>query len=104
MSVPRLRRTVARHPVAPQPVGEGPERRRCGRVAAEPVGGVERDQVHVGAADAGERTQQTAERLGLRGGVVLAGDAGVFEGDPAALGARELGGGVEHLGDRDTGG
>ena len=100
MSVPRLRRTVAVDPVGPEPVGEGPQRRRRRRVPAESVGGVERDEVHVGAADARERAEQTPEHLGLRRRVVHPLDAGVLEGDPPSLGAGELGRGVEHLGDR----
>ena len=65
MSVPRLRRTVAVTPCALQPVRERPQRRPRGRVAAEPVGRVERDQVHVRAAHAGERAEQPPQRLGL---------------------------------------
>ena len=100
MSVPRLRRTVAVTPWARSRSAKARSDGAGGRVPAESVGRVERDEVHVGAAGAGERAEQPPERLGLRRRVVHPGDAGVLERDPAALGARELGGGVEHLGDR----
>ena len=72
MSVPRLRRTVAVTPCARSRSANALQRRPGGRVAAEPVGRVQRDQVHVRAADAGERAEQPPQGVGLVRAVVHA--------------------------------
>ena len=92
---------------APSPRSRAPRRRSAKPGAgagpgppAEPGRGVERDQVHVGAADAGPAGEQPAERLGLLGASLTPGDARVLEGHPPAPRPGDLGGRVEHLGDR----
>ena len=88
-------------PVRAQPVGERPESTAWRwRAPPNPAVGLSGIRFTCAPPAPGNAAEQPAERLGLRRRVVHAGDAGVLERDPPALGAGELGGGVEHLGDR----
>ena len=97
-------------PVAPDRGGERRRRasrsanaRMCGAVggpAAEARGGVERDEVHVGAARA-ERCEQPAERLGLSSGASFTPAMHAYSNvTRRPVATRRLGAASMHLGER----
>ena len=86
-------------PAGGEPIGERPDVGRGGRPAAEAGGGVERDEVHVGA-ERPERARSSASSSASSGRVVHALDARVLERDPATVAARDRVRGVDDLAQR----